>query len=344
MHFQMLEDTANALVEDGKGILAADESSGTMKNRFGSIGVESTEENRRNYRECLFSTEGVDEFISGVILYDETIRQDSSGGIPLIDILTHKGIIPGVKVDAGLKDLSGTKSESVTEGIDGLSDRLAEYRDFGAKFTKWRAVLKIGSDTPSRYAINTNAHALARFASLSQEAGLVPIVEPEVIMDGSHDIEACFDATEATQREVYYQLAFHNVHLEGTLLKPNMVLSGKSAVTRADAEYVAERTITCFKRTIPSAVPGVVFLSGGQSDEEATVNLNAINQRAKSSCAPWKLSFSFGRGLQAAPLKAWRGMSDRNDKLQQAFRHRARLTSAATRGMYEPSMENDNSS
>ena len=340
MDLKRLCETAETLVVPGKGILAADESSGTIKGKFDSIGVDSTEENRRNYREFLFRTDGVDEFISGVILYDETIRQCGSDGKSLVDLLVGRGMIPGIKVDTGLRPLSSSNAEQVTEGLDGLADRLSNYSELGARFTKWRAVLNIGDGTPSRYAIGVNAHALGRFASLSQEAGLVPIVEPEVIMDGDHDVDSCFDATETTLREVYYQLSAQNVYLEGTLLKPNMVISGKFATNRAEPERVAERTVTCFKRTVPAAVPGIVFLSGGQSDEEATVNLNAINQKAASVSAPWKLSFSFGRGLQAAPLKVWGGISSQRHAAQRAFYHRAKLTSAATKGSYARGMEN----
>ena len=341
MDIQQLASTAQEIVAEGKGILAADESSPTIKRRFDSINVESTEENRRNYRELLFRTGGIAGFISGVILYDETIRQNGADGTPLVKVLEDQGIIPGIKVDKSAKALPGAPGETVTEGLDGLRDRLAEYRDFGARFTKWRAVITIGPDIPTRYCIATNAHALARYAALSQEAGLVPIVEPEVLMDGDHDIDRCYEATEATIREVFYELGHQGVRLEGILLKPNMVLSGKSAPERANAGEVAEKTIDCFKRAVPALVPGVVFLSGGQSDEEATINLNAINQRAAAVGAPWQLSFSYGRGLQSAPMKAWAGQVSNVQRAQRAFYQRAYLTSAARQAAYTPDMEKE---
>ena len=339
MNAQHLVDTARALVAPGKGILAADESSNTIKRRFDSISAESTEDNRRSYRELLFRTDGASEFISGVILYDETIRQNGGDGTPLVKVIGDEGIIPGIKVDSGAKDLAGAPGEQVTEGLDDLRGRLEEYFEIGARFTKWRAVINIGPNIPSRYCIEANAHALARFAALSQEAGLVPIVEPEVLMDGDHTIDRCYEATEVTLREVYYQLGLQGVYLEGSLLKPNMVLSGKSASVRAGAQEVAENTVSCLMRTVPAAMPGVVFLSGGQSDEEATVNLDAINRHATDAGAPWQLSFSYGRGLQAAPLKAWAGRPENGEQAQQAFYHRAQLTSAARRGAYTPEME-----
>ena len=339
MDIDRLIDTANAIVAPGKGILAADESSPTIKRRFDSINVESTEDNRRNYREMLFRTTGAADFISGVILFDETIRQNGADGTPLVEVLTSQGIIPGIKVDEGAKPLAGADGETVTEGLDGLRDRLTEYVSLGVGFTKWRAVVTIGDGTPSSYCIEANAHALARFAALSQEAGLVPIVEPEVLMDGDHDIDRCYEATEATVREVYYQLGHQRVALPGTLLKPNMVLSGKSAINRASAQRVAEATVACFLDTVPAAVPGVVFLSGGQSDEEATVNLDAINGHAARVGVPWELSFCYGRGLQAAPLKAWGGDAANYATAQSAFHHRAKVTSAARQGAYQPEME-----
>ena len=339
MDIRHLAITAQALVAPGKGILAADESSGTIKVRFDSINVESTDESRRDYRELLFRTSGVGNYISGVILYDETIRQNAADGTPLVRVLTDQGIIPGVKVDTGGKDLAGSRDEKVTEGLDGLRDRLSEYRALGAGFTKWRAIITIGRDIPTRGCIEANAHALARFAALSQEAGLVPIVEPEVLMDGDHSIDRCFEVTQATLREVFYQLGHQGVSLEGALLKPNMVLSGKSAADRASPDEVAEQTLTCFKRAVPAALPGVVFLSGGQSDEEATANLNAINRRAADVGSPWQLSFSYGRALQAAPLQAWSGLAAKGDSAQSAFRQRALLTSAARQGAYTTEME-----
>ncbi len=339
MNVQNLVDVAEALVAPGKGILAADESDGTIKKRFDSIGVESTFENRRDYREGLFRTGGASEFISGVILFDETIRQVGSDGTPLVEVLADQGIIPGIKADRSTKPLEGTEGELITEGLDGLRDRLSEYAELGAKFTKWRAVITIGEGIPTRSCIEANTHTLTRFAALSQEAGLVPIVEPEVLMDGDHDIEACYEATVETLREVYYSLGSYGVALEGTLLKTNMVLSGKDAPNRAGPEQVAEMTVRSLMKTVPPAMPGVVFLSGGQSDHEATVNLDAINRYAESCRAPWELSFSYGRGLQAAPLKAWNGEAGNILVAQAAYYHRAKLTSAARRGEYTADME-----
>ena len=339
MSLQAMIDVAQAIVAPGRGILAADESDSTIQKRFDSIGVESAFENRRDYREALFRTEGASEFISGIILFDETIRQEGADGTLLVKVLTDQGIIAGIKVDKSTKPLAGAGDELIAEGLDGLRDRLAEYVELGAKFTKWRAVITIGGHIPSRYCIEANAHALARFAALSQEAGLVPIIEPEVLMDGGHSIETCYEITTATLREVYYELGIQRVALEGTLLKPNMVLSGKDASDRAGAEQVAEATVRCFKNTVPAAVPGLVFLSGGQSDDEATINLDAINRYAASVGAPWELSFSYGRGLQAAPLKAWDGKSENIPAAQDAYYHRAKVTSAARRGEYTPEME-----
>ena len=341
---QKLSATAKAIVVPGKGILAADESGGTIKRRFDSINAESTDENRRNYRELLFRTPGASEYISGVILFDETIRQNGADGTPMVKVLTDQGIIPGIKVDKGTQPLPGTHNELVTEGLDGLRDRLKEYADLGARFTKWRGVITIGDGIPTAYCIEANAHALARFAALSQEAGLVPIVEPEVLMDGDHSIDRCFEVNEATLREVFNQLARQGVVLEGSLLKPSMVLSGNKAVNRAGPDEVAEKTVECFKRAVPAAVPGILFLSGGQSDDEATVNLNAINLRAAAVGAPWELTFSYGRGLQAAPLKAWGGKAENVKQAGAAFYHRAKVTSAARRGAYSPEMEKELSS
>jgi fructose-bisphosphate aldolase class I len=334
-----LNKIARALVAPEKGILAADESSGTIKRRFDAIGVESTEENRRDYRELLFRTPGIEKFISGVILYDETIKQKGADGTPLVQVLQNAGIIPGIKVDAGTVPLAGAPEELVTQGLDGLRERFKEYYELGARFSKWRAVITIGGTIPSDYCIEVNMHALARYAALSQEAGIVPIVEPEVLMDGDHSIERCYAATKRTLHELYHQLAHQRVALEGTLLKPNMVLSGKDAANRAPAEEVARWTVTCFKETVPAAVPGIVFLSGGQSDEEATVNLNAIARYAASNNAPWQLSYSYGRGLQAAPQKAWSGKKENVKAAQDAFYHRAMVTSAARQGKYSPAME-----
>ena len=337
---QDLAEVARALVAPGKGILAADESSGTIKSRFAAIGVESSEENRRDYRELLFRTPGAADYISGVILYDETIRQKGADGTPLVDVLTGQGIRPGIKVDAGAKPLAGAaKGELVTEGLDGLRERFAEYAKLGAQFSKWRAVITIGDGLPSTYCIETNAHALARYAALSQEAGIVPIVEPEVLMDGEHSIDRCYEVTLATLREVFRQLARQRVRLDGMLLKPNMVLSGKGAPDRASAAEVARLTVRCFKEAVPAAVPGIVFLSGGQSDDEATVNLDAINRRAAQVGAPWELSFSYGRGLQAAPQKVWAGKRENVAAAQRAYHHRAKVTAAARRGAYSRAME-----
>jgi fructose-bisphosphate aldolase class I len=341
MNVDTLNQTAWAIVAPGKGILAADESSGTIKKRLEGIGVESTEASRRDYREMLFRTADIARHISGIILYDETIRQDAADGTPLSKVISDQGIIPGIKVDTGGKPLAGAPHEQVTEGLDGLRDRLAEYVGLGARFTKWRGIIAIGPGIPTRHCLEANAHALARFAALSQEAGLVPIVEPEVLMDGDHDIDACFQATEATLREVYYQLGTQRVVLEGTLLKPNMVLSGKDTPNRAGPEEVAEKTVSCLKRVVPAAVPGILFLSGGQSDDEATVNLNAINQHAASVGAPWELSFSYGRGLQASPLKAWGGDEANKQSAQHVYHHRAYVTGAARQGVYKPEMEKE---
>jgi len=336
MDQQRLVQTAKALVTEGKGILAADESSGTIKRRFDSINVESTEKNRRDYREMLFRTAGVSEFISGVILFDETIRQDGADGTRMVKILSDQGIIPGIKVDTGTVPLPEAPDELVTEGLDGLRNRLKEYEELGAGFTKWRAVISISKNTPTSYGLNANAHALARFAAMSQEAGLVPIVEPEVLRDGDHDIDRCFEVTEETLREVFDQLAQQKVLLEGMLLKPSMVISGGSYAKRADPEEVAERTIECFKRALPASVPGVVFLSGGEPDNSVTANLNALNQRASDARAPWELSFSFGRSLQGAPLAAWAGKAENTEAAALAFYTRARLTGAARKGAYVP--------
>jgi fructose-bisphosphate aldolase class I len=338
MDFQELEATARAIVAEGKGILAADESTGTIKKRFDSIGVESTEDNRRAYRELLFTTEGVEEYVSGVILYDETIRQTAADGTPFPKLLESKGIIPGIKVDQGAKPLALAEGETVTEGLDGLRERLAEYRELGARFTKWRAVISIGKGIPSEYCIWTNAHALARYAALSEEAGLVPIVEPEVLMDGDHTIERSFEVTSHTLHAVFTELRDQRVHPEGILLKPNMVLSGYECPEQASDEEVARETIRCFRRHVPAAVPGIVFLSGGQSDEQATARLNAMNAIGPH---PWQLSFSYGRALQAPALKAWRGLEENVEAAQQAYYHRAKMNSAARTGMYAPEMERE---
>jgi fructose-bisphosphate aldolase class I len=336
MAAQELEATARTLVAEGKGILAADESDGTIKKRFDSISVESTEENRRAYRDLLFTTEGVEEYISGVILFDETIRQSSADGTPFPKLLERRGIIPGIKVDKGAKPLALAEGETITEGLDGLRERLKEYRELGARFAKWRATYSISDTLPSEYCMWTNAHALARYAALCQEAGLVPIVEPEVLMDGDHTIERSFHVTSRVLFAVFTELADQKVQLEGTLLKPNMVLSGYDASERAGADNVAEETIRSFKRHVPAAVPGIVFLSGGQSDEDATAHLNAMN---KLGPHPWQLSFSYGRALQAPALKAWAGTDA--EAGQRAFYHRAKMNSAARSGLYAPEMERE---
>ena len=334
MNIEKLAAVAQQLVAPAKGILAADESAPTIQKRFDSIGVDSTEEIRRDYRELLFRTDGVSDYISGVILYDETLRQNATDGTPLVDVLREQGIVPGIKVDSSTKPLAGAPGELITEGLDGLRDRLAEYFQLGARFAKWRAVITIGDGIPSDRCISANAHALARYAALCQEAGLVPMVEPEVLMDGDHDIAICYEVTEATLLETYAQLAEQRVVLEGTLLKPNMVLSGKSAANRAEPEEVAERSVTCFMRSVPAAVPGLVFLSGGQGDDEAVDNLDAINRQGAKAGAPWELSFSYGRGLQAAPLKAWSGKAANVEAAKDAFHARARASSLARQGNY----------
>ncbi|WP_085907210.1 class I fructose-bisphosphate aldolase [Kiloniella majae] len=327
---ESLADIAQALVTSGKGILAADESTGTIKKRFDSINVESTEDSRRDYRELLFRAKGGNDFISGVILYDETLRQNAADGTPLSKVLQDQGIIPGIKVDLGAKPLAGHDIETITEGLDGLRDRLKEYAKLGAKFTKWRGVYKITEETPSFAAISANAHALARYAALAQEAGLVPIVEPEILMDGDHDINVCQAISEEVLRSVFAELANQEVELEGILLKPNMVIAGQDCPEQNSIEEVAERTVATLLRCVPAAVPGIVFLSGGQSDELATNHLNAMNKI--SSNLPWKLSFSYGRALQAAPLKAWAGKKENADAMQQAFLKRAEDNSRASTG------------
>jgi fructose-bisphosphate aldolase, class I len=338
MDIQELESTAKALVAEGKGILAADESTGTIKKRLDSIGVESTEEARRDYRELLFTADGAEEFISGVILFDETIRQSSSDGTPFPKLLESKGIIPGIKVDKGAKPLALAEGETITEGLDGLRERLAEYRELGARFAKWRATYSISADKPSEYCVWTNAHALARYAALCQEAELVPIVEPEVLQDGTHTIEQSSKATGRALQAVFTELHDQRVDYRGTLLKPNMVLSGYEASDRASVEQVAEATLECFEKHVPAAVPGIVFLSGGQSDEDATAHLNAMNARGPH---PWQLSFSYGRALQAPSLKAWGGKPENVEAAQRAYYHRAKMNSAARTGMYAPEMEKE---
>lgn len=333
-----LSSTARALVAANKGILAADESFPTIEKRFKSIDIPNSEENRRAYRDMLFGTHGLEEFISGVILFDETLRQSSSEGTPFAEALAARAIIPGIKVDAGAKDLANHPGEKVTEGLDGLRDRLNEYVSMGARFTKWRAVIAIGDGLPTDYCIHANAHALARYAALSQEAGLVPIVEPEVLMDGDHSIDRCYDATSRTLTALFSELADARVSLEGTLLKTNMVLSGKDASEQAGIEEVARQTVKVLGETVPAEIPGVVFLSGGQSDELSTAHLNAMN---RMDHGPWELSFSYGRALQAPSLKAWKGESSNVEAGQRALYHRAKLNGAARSGSYTEAMENE---
>jgi fructose-bisphosphate aldolase, class I len=336
MKNENLESVARALVAPGKGILAADESSGTIEKRLNSISVPSTEENRRAYREVLFTTAKVGEFISGVILFDETIRQKTRDGRTFVEALEQQGIIPGIKVDKGAKAMANFPGEKVTEGLDGLRQRLTEYRELGARFAKWRAVIAIDENIPTGTCIDTNAEALARYAALCQESDLVPIVEPEVLMDGAHTIEQHFEVTEQTLRSVFLALAAHRVVLEEMLLKPNMVLSGKESPHQASVQEVAEATVRCMKRVVPAAVPGLVFLSGGQTDLQATEHLNAMNRLQD---LPWQLSFSFGRALQAPVLKAWKGDSANVADAQQAFHHRAWCNSKARFGKYAEEME-----
>jgi fructose-bisphosphate aldolase, class I len=336
MNTDTLRSTARALVSPGKGILAADESGGTIKKRFDSIGVESTEDNRRAYRDMLLTTPGLPEHISGVILFDETIRQSSLGGTPFADLLAGDGVIPGIKVDTGAKGLAGFAGETVTEGLDGLRERLAEYGEFGARFAKWRATLFCGEGLPTDYALHANAHAMARYAALCQEADIVPIVEPEVLMDGTHTIEACEDATGRTLRALYAELADARVDLGGLLLKVNMVISASGCPTQAGPLEVAEATVRCLTANVPVEVPGIVFLSGGQSDEDATVHLNEMNRIGPH---PWELSFSYGRALQAPSLKAWGGDQVNVPAAQRALAHRARMNGLARSGEYSAELD-----
>jgi len=332
-----LANVARAMVASGKGILAADESTGTIEKRFKSIGVENAEENRRAYRDLLFTTKGVGECISGVILYDETLRQKSADGTPFPALLAKMGILPGIKVDAGAKDMALCPGETVTEGLDGLAKRCAEYVKLGAKFAKWRAVITIGGAAmPSAACISANAHALARYAAICQASGLVPIVEPEVLMDGAHTIERCEEVTERTLREVFAALADQRVVLEHIVLKPSMVISGKECAKQALVQEVAARTLQTLKRTVPAAVPGIAFLSGGQSDELATAHLDAMN---KLGGAPWALTFSYGRALQHAALTAWKGQAANVAAAQRALHHRAHMNGRAALGQYRAEME-----
>jgi fructose-bisphosphate aldolase, class I len=325
------------MVAPGRGILAADESSGTIKKRFDAIGVESTEDNRRDYRELLFrSTDAMSKCISGVILYDETIRQKAKDGTPLVKVIENAGTIPGIKVDKGVQPLPNCPGEVITEGLDGLGKRLDEYRELGAKFAKWRAVIDIGAGIPTYTCIRTNTHALARYAALCQAHGIVPIVEPEVLMDGGHDIDRCYEVTEFVLKEQFQELYYQRVALEGMVLKPNMVIAGKKSPKQAGVEEVAEKTVKLLKACVPGAVPGIAFLSGGQSDEEATAHLDAMN---KIGNLPWALTFSYGRALQAAPQKAWSGKIENVPAAQRAFTHRAMMNSLAAKGQWKQDLE-----
>jgi fructose-bisphosphate aldolase class I len=339
MNFLGLEKVAKALVSDGKGILAADETAGTLTKRFEKLKIPSTPESRRDYREMLFTTPGSADFISGVIMYDETIHQQGSRGTPVLDVLLERGIIPGIKVDTGAKPLAGCEGESVTEGLDGLRDRLKDYHAIGAQFAKWRAVIRITDQLPSKTCVSVNAHALARYAALCQEQGIVPIVEPEVLMEGAHVIDRCNEVTGNVLHAVFNALHEQKVSLEGMLLKPNMVVSGSVCPTQASVTEVADATLRCLLRHVPPAIPGVVFLSGGQSDVVATAHLNAINKMAQTK--PWKISFSYGRALQDQALATWLGNKKNYRAAQQAYYHRAKCNAAATLGKYTAAMEND---
>ncbi|HWL05765.1 MAG TPA: class I fructose-bisphosphate aldolase [Xanthobacteraceae bacterium] len=337
MNLADLNKIAVAMVAPGKGILAADESSGTIKKRFDAIGVESTEDNRRDYRELLFrSDKAMAENISGVILYDETIWQKAKDGTPLVDLITKAGSIPGIKVDEGTQPLPGCPGELITVGLDRLADRLKKYYAQGARFAKWRAVIDIGERKPSHTCISTNAHALARYAALCQEAQIVPIVEPEVLMDGGHDIDTCYEVTEWVLKETFQQLYYQKVALEGIILKPNMAIAGKKSAKQASVQEVAEKTVKLLKNCVPSAVPGIAFLSGGQSDEVATAHLDAMNRIGN---LPWGLTFSYGRALQAAPQKAWAGKAENVAAAQKAFAHRAAMNGLAAKGEWSEKLE-----
>ena len=332
-----LKEIANQMVVRGKGILAADESSGTIKKRFDSINVDSNEENRRNYRETLFrSTDAMENYISGVILFDETIRQKSKDGTPLAEVISKSGSLPGIKVDTGAKNLALNNSEKITEGLDGLRERLQEYYQLGAKFAKWRSVITVSKDIPSELCIHSNAHALARYAALCQENDIVPIVEPEVLMDGDHDINRCSEVTKLTLDRVFKELVAHGVDLKGICLKPNMVINGSLSKTKSSPEEIASKTTSCFQEVVPDSVPGIVFLSGGQTEIEATENLNAMNRIGEF---PWNLSFSYGRALQASALKAWDGKESNERLSSKAFSHRAKMNSLATLGQWSNDKE-----
>ena len=337
MNLAELAATAQKLVTPGKGLLAADESTGTIAKRFKNISVENTEENRRDYRELLFRTEhAMRDYISGVILFDETIRQKAKDGTRLVEIIEKSGAIPGIKVDEGAKPLAGADDEVVTEGLDGLRERFKEYYELGARFAKWRAVITIGAKIPTYNCINANAHALARYAALAQENGIVPVVEPEVLMDGDNDIERCEEVSSLVLREVFDQLAIAGVALEGMILKPNMIIAGKKCAKQNSAEEVAAATVRVLKRHVPSAVPGIAFLSGGQEDVEATSHLSAINAIGN---LPWHVTFSYGRALQAAPQEAWHGKAENVKKAQEAFEHRAHMNNLAALGKWTKASE-----
>ncbi|MBV6728270.1 fructose-bisphosphate aldolase class I [Nocardioides daeguensis] len=331
-----MRDTALALVSRGRGVLAADESTPTMAKRLAAVGLESTEPRRRSYREMLFATDGLGEHVSGVILFDETARQRDQEETPFPELLRRRGIVPGIKVDGGIRPLAGFPGEVATQGLDGLRERLEEYAALGLRFAKWRAVIRIADTLPSAGCVEANAHELARYAALSQEAGLTPIVEPEVLMDGAHDLDTCAEVTERVLREVYQQLGRQRVVLEATLLKPNMVLPGSESDSRVTDQQIAHATIAVLRRTVPAAVPGILFLSGGQSDVEATARLDALNRLAPQ---PWELSFSFGRALQAPVLKAWGGQEANRAEAQAALLRRARLNGAARSGEYTADLE-----
>ncbi|MGE3142400.1 MAG: class I fructose-bisphosphate aldolase [Hyphomonadaceae bacterium] len=338
MNLDALNKVAEAMVAPGRGILAADESTGTIQKRFDAIAVENTEENRRDYRELMFRAEEAMKYVSGVILYDETIWQKAKDGTPLVKLIEQAGSIPGIKVDEGTEALPNAPGELITKGLDGLSKRLPKYYEQGARFAKWRAVIDIGKDVPSYYGIMTNAHALARYAALCQANQIVPIVEPEVLMDGDHDIDRCYQVTELVLKLVFEQLYFQRVALEGIVLKPNMVVAGKKCARQANVQEVAEKTIKLLKNCVPSAVPGIAYLSGGQSDELATAHLNAMNAIGGF---PWKMTFSYGRALQAAPQKAWAGKAENVAKAQAAFLHRARMNGLASLGKWQDALEKE---
>src|SRR5215203_6327692 len=339
MHLQQLESTAKELVPEGKGILAADESFGTIEKRFNAVDIDSTEESRRQYREMLFTTGGIGEYLSGVILFDETIRQESSDGTPLPQVLERQGVVPGIKVDRSTVDLPLASGEKYTQGLDGLRERLEEYVEMGARFTKWRAVITIGDGIPTVKCIESNARALALFAAFSQEAGLVPIVEPEILIEGDHSIERSFEVNGWTLKRTYAALYEQGVHLEGTLVKPNFVINGKDVPEQASVEDVARYTIECFKHSVPAAVPGIVMLSGGQSGEDATAHLNAM--KSMYDDLPWKVSFSWARALQGNPMEIWGGEEANVEEAQKVFHHRARMASAARSGNYSREMEQE---